>query len=101
MAHNMRPAFQSLIREELTKSFPQPYKLPPDGEDVRPAIPDEPVIHADTMALFSASLRANKGKERHKHKGLTTSIYLSDKLGGKQAGTLCPCHGSEKKLSTS
>jgi len=40
------------------------------------------------MALFSASQRANKGRKRHKHTGLTSSIYLSDKLGGKQIGSL-------------
>ncbi len=96
MAHDMRPAFQSLIREELAEAFPQPYKLPPDGEDVRPAVAGKPVVHADTMALFSASLRANKGRKRHKHKGLTASIYLSDKLGGRQVGTLAHVMGTEK-----
>jgi len=40
------------------------------------------------MALFSASQRANKGRKRHKATGLTTSIYLSDKLGGTQVGSL-------------
>jgi hypothetical protein len=45
-------------------------------------------VHIDIMALFSASQRANKGRKRHKHTGLTSSIYLSDKLGGKQIGSL-------------
>lgn len=40
------------------------------------------------MALYSASQRANKGRKRHRHGGLTASIYLSDKLGGHQIGTL-------------
>lgn len=38
--------------------------------------------------LFSASQRANKGRRRHKHDGSTASIYMSEKLGGKQIGTL-------------
>ena len=45
-------------------------------------------VNIDTMALFSASQRANKGRKRHKHSGMTASIYMSDKLGGKQVGSL-------------
>ncbi len=40
------------------------------------------------MVLFSASERANKGRKRHKNRGLTSSIYMSESLGGEQVGTL-------------
>ncbi|TGK27534.1 transposase, partial [Leptospira kmetyi] len=46
------------------------------------------IINADTVVLYSASQRANKGRKRHKHSGSTASIYMSDKLGGRQVGTL-------------
>ncbi|EQA44493.1 ISXO2-like transposase domain protein [Leptospira broomii serovar Hurstbridge str. 5399] len=46
------------------------------------------LTNADTLVLYSASQRANKGRKRHKHGGSTASIYMSDKLGGKQIGTL-------------
>lgn len=52
------------------------------------AIQGKPIVNADTLVLFSASQRANKGRKRHKHGGSTASIYLSDKLGGKQIGTM-------------
>jgi hypothetical protein len=45
-------------------------------------------VNIDTMALFSASQRANKGRARHRHGGCTASIFLSDTLGGKQVGSL-------------
>jgi hypothetical protein len=47
-----------------------------------------PIVNADTMVLFSASQRANKGRKRHRHGGQTASIYLSDSLGGTQIGSL-------------
>jgi hypothetical protein len=47
-----------------------------------------PLVNADTLVLFSASQRANKGRKRHRHGGQTASIYLSDSLGGKQIGSL-------------
>ena len=47
----------------------------------------------DTLALFSATQRSNGGRKRHKHKGQTASIYLSDQVakekGRYQIGTLC------------
>ncbi|MDI7184834.1 transposase [Leptospira santarosai] len=48
----------------------------------------KPQVNADTVVLYSASQRANKGRKRHKHGGSTASIYMSEKLGGKQIGTL-------------
>ena len=41
----------------------------------------------DVIVLYSASQRANKGRKRTKYSG-TSSIYLSDSLGGKQIGSL-------------
>lgn len=49
---------------------------------------NKPYVCADTVVLYSASQRANKGRKRHKHGGSTASIYMSEKLGGKQIGTL-------------
>ena len=61
------------------------------GKDFRSSILQDtstPIVNADTMVLFSASQRANKGRKRHRHGGQTASIYLSDALGGKQIGSL-------------
>ncbi|MGJ4788199.1 transposase [Leptospira koniambonensis] len=55
---------------------------------IKEAIKGKTIVNADTLVLFSASQRANKGRKRHKHGGCTASIYMSDKLGGKQIGTL-------------
>ena len=85
-----------LIRQELETAFPRPYKLPAEGNDVRPETIDRPVVHADTMVLFSASQRANKGRKRHRNRGLTSSIYLSERLGGHQIGTLCHVMGTKQ-----
>ncbi|WP_246839496.1 transposase [Leptospira licerasiae] len=52
------------------------------------ALKGKTLTNADTMVLYSASQRANKGRKRHKHGGCTASIYMSDKLGGKQIGTM-------------
>ena len=59
-----------------------------DKTDLTDLIKNKPIPQIDTMALYSASQRANKGRKRHRHGGLTASIYLSDKLGGEQIGTL-------------
>ncbi|WP_232371401.1 transposase [Leptospira ainazelensis] len=48
----------------------------------------KPFVCADSAVLYSASQRANKGRARYRKTGLTASIYLSEKLGGKQVGTL-------------
>ena len=42
-------------------------------------IKDKP-LNMDTVALFSASQRANGFRKRYKHTGQTSSIYLSDKV---------------------
>ena len=59
-----------------------------DKADLTEITKNKPIPQIDTMALYSASQRANKGRKRHRHGGLTASIYLSDNLGGEQIGTL-------------
>ncbi|WP_232380716.1 hypothetical protein [Leptospira ainlahdjerensis] len=66
-------------------------KLPESG-DLKDSIEGLPVVHTDTLALFSASQRANGYRKRFKHKGQTASIYLTDSVaeekGKYQIGTL-------------
>jgi hypothetical protein len=59
-----------------------------DDKDLSEIISGKAIPQVDTCALYSASQRANKGRKRHKHSGLTASIYMSDKLGGEQKGIL-------------
>ncbi|WP_245918615.1 transposase, partial [Leptospira ellinghausenii] len=46
-----------------------------------------PIAVADSVVLYSSSLRANKHRSR-RYKTGTASIYLSNSLGGGQCGTL-------------
>ncbi|HNN75327.1 MAG TPA: transposase, partial [Leptospiraceae bacterium] len=84
-----------LIRDELYKAFPPDFKLPPEGEDVTASIQNKPVVAMDTIALYSCSNRANQGRKRHKNRGATSSIYMSEKLGGRQIGTLAQVMGTQ------
>ncbi len=43
-----------------------------------------------------ASQRANKGRKNYKNRGLTASIFLQDRLGGKQIGTLVHVMGTRQ-----
>ncbi len=95
LASEQMEKMRILIREELHKAFPPEFKLPPEGEDVTAAIHNKPVVHMDTMALFSASQRANQGRKRHRNRGLTSSIFMSEKLGGRQIGTLAQVMGTQ------
>ncbi|MBL8021380.1 MAG: transposase [Leptospirales bacterium] len=95
VACQQNEAVRAIVRADLGREFRR-FRLPPEGRDVRKSVRGRSVVHADTMALFSASQRANKGRKRHRHKGLTSSIYLSDKLGGKQIGTLVHVMGTQK-----
>ncbi len=83
-----------LIKDEMVKDLKKAWKgnkLPESG-DLKPFIEGLPV-HTDTLALFSASQRANGYRKRFKHKGQTASIYLTDSVaeqrGKYQIGTLC------------
>ncbi|TGM96694.1 transposase [Leptospira dzoumogneensis] len=65
------------------------FNLPPnENTNITKKMAKHSYICADTAVLYSASARANKGRKRFRHSGATASIYLSDKLGGKQIGTL-------------
>ncbi|WP_125169727.1 transposase [Leptospira saintgironsiae] len=82
------------IKREMVKDLKKAWKgrnLPESG-DLKPFIEGKPVVHMDTLALFSASQRANGFRKRYKHKGQTASIYLTDAValekGKYQIGTL-------------
>ena len=63
MANELRTEFCGLV-------------LPEKG-DVSEIVANKPVVHMDTLALFSATQRANGGRSRHRHSGQTASIYLT------------------------
>jgi len=88
-ASDQMEKIKSLMQTELTEKFTDT-KLPHHAENqhVSSTIGDRPVPQADSVVLYSASQRANQGRRRFKHTGQTASIYLSDKLGGAQRGTL-------------
>ena len=94
LASDQIPRIKELMKEELANRF-EGVELPPvaAGKNVNEVLAGRPVPHVDTCVLFSASQRANKGRARHKHTGMTASIYLSDKLGGKQIGSLIHTFG--------
>jgi len=80
---------QTLIYDELTDKFSD-FNLPAKRSiDLTDIIADKCPVNIDSMAVFSASQRANKGRKRHRHGGCTASIYLSDNVrNGKQIGSL-------------
>lgn len=83
------PRIKELMQDELKERF-SGVRLPnvSENKNVNDVLQHRPVPQADSMVLFSASQRSNQGRKRHKHTGQTASIYLSDKLGGAQVGTL-------------
>ena len=89
LASDQRPKIERLIFEELRTKykgtmFPRGnVNITDEVKELGNAIPQ-----ADSMALFSLSTRANGGRKRFRHSGLTASIYMSDRLGGHQKGTL-------------
>ncbi len=84
------PAVRELVKRDLEDAFSD-LKLP-ENQDVSKFVANKPVVHSDTLALFSATQRSNGGRARWKHTGQTASIYLSDKVaeqrGKVQIGTL-------------
>ena len=87
--------FFTLLNEKLQKQMYQelseynenhPIKFPKNG-DLREVLQNEPVAVADSVVLYSSSLRANKHRSR-RYKTGTSSIYLSNTLGGEQKGVL-------------
>ena len=85
------PAAKKIMSDELSSSVKE--DLPDDlSTDLSNLLIGKKVLHMDTIALFSASQRANGGRARYKHGGQTASIYLSDSVarekGKLQIGTL-------------
>lgn len=95
LASEQLPRVKELIRNQMQREF-RDFALPPDGSDISAIAAKKKVVHTDTMVLFSASQRANKGRKNWKNRGLTASIYMQDRLGGKQIGTLVSVMGIEK-----
>ncbi len=88
-------AVKGLIWDELKRRF-KDYELPPEGTDLSGELKRDQFVHADTCALYSTSVRANQGRKRHSSSGLTSSIYMSNKLGGRQVGVLMHVMGTKQ-----
>ncbi len=87
-ASQQLPKYKQLTFDALDREF-KDFSLPPDEDtDITEIMENRPYVCADTVVLYSASQRANQGRKRYRHAGSTASIYLSDKLGGRQVGTL-------------
>ncbi|EQA63388.1 ISXO2-like transposase domain protein [Leptospira alexanderi serovar Manhao 3 str. L 60] len=87
-ASQQLPKYKQLTYDALDREF-KDFSLPPDEDaDITEIMENRPYVCADTVVLYSASQRANQGRKRYRHAGSTASIYLSDKLGGRQVGTL-------------
>jgi hypothetical protein len=80
---------QQLFTEELKQRF-DGFNLPHKrNTDITELVADMKPVNIDSMCIFSASQRANKGRARYRSGGLTASIYLSDKIdNGRQVGSL-------------
>lgn len=88
-ATDQTPRIKELMQNELKEKF-NGVMLPrvSENKNVNEVLQGKAVPQVDSVVLFSASQRANQGRKRHKHTGQTASIYMNDKLGGKQIGTL-------------
>lgn len=88
-ATDQTPRIKELMQNELKEKF-NGVMLPrvSENKNVNEVLQGKSVPQVDSVVLFSASQRANGGRKRHKHTGQTASIYMNDKLGGKQIGTL-------------
>lgn len=88
LASEQLPKLNKLIYKDLEKNLSGVNFPREDDKDLSEIIVGKSIPQVDTCALYSASQRANKGRKRYKHTGLTASIYMSDKLGGEQKGIL-------------
>jgi len=91
-ASQQKGAVESLFYGELKKRFIGKSLLEPDTSDINKRV-DTPVLglpipQSDSVVLFSARERSNKGRKRFRHHGQTASIYAADSLGGHQIGTM-------------
>ena len=80
--------YSSQLEEHRNFNFPKDRE-----ENLTDIIVGKNIPQADTVVLYSASQRANKGRKRYKRSGQTASIYLSEALGGLQVGTLVNTFG--------
>ena len=88
VAHQIVPLMQAKFFQDTKQQF-NGFDFPRnEDQDLAELIKDKPIPQTDTMVLYSAGNRANKGRKRFKRKGQTSSIYMSESLGGKQIGTL-------------
>lgn len=95
-ASEQKGAVEKLMYDELKDRFGSNRKLPQtDPKDINKLITKslkgKPVPQSDSVVLFSAKERSNKGRKRFRHHGQTASIYLADSLGGRQVGTMVQC----------
>jgi ISXO2-like transposase domain len=91
-ASQQKNTVEDLFFSELQKRFKGKSLLEPDTADINKRV-DTPVLglpipQSDSVVLFSARERSNKGRKRFRHHGQTASIYASDSLGGRQIGTM-------------
>ena len=92
-ASEQKEAVERLFYKELQTRFQDKEDLlEQDTTDINKRV-DLPVLglpipQTDTVVLFSAKERSNKGRKRFRHHGQTASIYQCDSLGGRQIGTM-------------
>ena len=73
------------------------FRFPKDkNTDLTEIVKDKQIPQADTVVLYSCGNLANKGRKRFKRKGQTSSIYMSESLGGEQRGTLVQTLGVKR-----
>ena len=79
---DLMPKIKSLITNLLNQKPIHNLPLMDSNNSKHSILPNDstPIVNADTLVLYSASQRANKGRMRHRHGGQTASIYLSDAL---------------------
>ena len=87
-ASDLLPRMQEKFYQDNKLQY-HDFKFPKNRDtDLTDIVKDKAIPQADTVVLYSCGTLANKGRKRFKHKGQTSSIYMSDSLGGKQKGTL-------------
>ncbi|MFB5652329.1 transposase [Leptospira wolffii] len=87
-ASDQLPKYKKLTYDALNEQY-KDFLLPPnENRDITKIMSKQPYVCVDTAVLYSAGERASQGRKRYSHRGQTSSIYLSEKLGGKQIGTL-------------
>jgi hypothetical protein len=92
-ASQQKKAVESLFFSELKKRFQRTKDLlEPDSKDINKRVTGpvgtRPIPQSDSVVLYSAKERSNKGRKRFRHHGQTASIYLADSLGGRQVGVM-------------